>query len=91
MVLFLLGWNRPDLGDRFDGYLQYGQDRITSWSDNDDGLGRKVWIERISEWKGGCRGWDPDRPEEEDPEQCMKARQYRQTMRVLEREERAEQ
>ncbi|ODN84711.1 hypothetical protein L202_00602 [Cryptococcus amylolentus CBS 6039] len=33
-----------------------------------------------------CRGWDPSRPESEDPVGCLKARQYRQTQAVLQRE-----
>lgn len=52
-----------------------------------------VWVEKVKQWTGAdsCKGWDPDLPEDEDPEGCMRARQYRQTIRVLEREERAEQ
>lgn len=34
-----------------------------------------------------CAGWDPEAPEEEDPVRCLKARQYRQVKRVLEREQ----
>ncbi|WVQ78015.1 hypothetical protein IAT38_000096 [Cryptococcus sp. DSM 104549] len=34
-----------------------------------------------------CRGWDHEAPVEEDPLGCVKARQYRQTVAVLEREE----
>ncbi|WVQ78012.1 hypothetical protein IAT38_000093 [Cryptococcus sp. DSM 104549] len=33
-----------------------------------------------------CKGWDPEKPEEEDPVGCLKARQWRQTQRVIERE-----
>lgn len=69
-------------------YVQDGQDRVTAWADASEG---RVWVEKMKEWGGGCRGWDPDKPEEEDPPTCLKARQYRQTMRVLEREEKAEQ
>jgi len=38
-----------------------------------------------------CEYWDPERDEVDDPVGCLKARQYRQTQRVLEREEKAEQ
>lgn len=54
-----------------------------------EGLGLGLgWlpIEKI-----GCWGWDPAGPEEMDPKGCLRARQYRQVMRVLERERRAEQ
>lgn len=34
-----------------------------------------------------CAGWDPEAPEEEDPVRCLRARQYRQVQRVLEREQ----
>lgn len=51
----------------------------------------KYITERISEWAGECKGWDPEKPENEDPVDCLKARQYRQTLRVLEREELAKQ
>ncbi|ODN73519.1 hypothetical protein L202_08019 [Cryptococcus amylolentus CBS 6039] len=34
----------------------------------------------------GCAGWNPAKPESEDPVGCLKARQYGQTQRVLERE-----
>ncbi|WVQ78011.1 hypothetical protein IAT38_000092 [Cryptococcus sp. DSM 104549] len=37
-----------------------------------------------------CEGWDPETAEENDPEGCLKARQYRQTRRVFEREKRGE-
>ena len=60
------------------------------------GLDLKGWfpIEKLGKmgedgWR--CWGWDPARPEEMDPEGCLRARQYRQVMRVLERERRAEQ
>ncbi|KAI9638396.1 uncharacterized protein MKK02DRAFT_10347, partial [Dioszegia hungarica] len=33
-----------------------------------------------------CRGWDPEQGEENDPEGCLRARQYRQVQRVLRRE-----
>ena len=36
-----------------------------------------------------CLGWDPMRDEGDDPVDCLKARQYRQTTRVLEREKKA--
>ncbi|WVQ78014.1 hypothetical protein IAT38_000095 [Cryptococcus sp. DSM 104549] len=39
---------------------------------------------------GECGGWDHERPEEDDPVGCVRARQYRQTVRVLEREEKGE-
>lgn len=60
---------------------------------------RPQWLDQIAafglggvereEW--GCRGWDPELPEISDPAGCLKARQYRQTMRVLEREKLAKQ
>jgi len=74
------------------GYARYGKEAVTSWSDEGhDGLTSKYSVERMDVWKGGCRNWGPDDPEEEDPESCLKAKQYRQTMRVLKREERADQ
>ena len=38
-----------------------------------------------------CEGWDPEKDEVDDPVNCLRARQYRQTWRVLDREQRAEQ
>lgn len=52
------------------------------------GSGLKGWLPTQ---KIGCWGWDPARPEDMDPKGCLRARQYRQVMRVLEREQRAEQ
>ena len=60
------------------------------------------WVSQIKEYvpsgsnfgggeEWGCRGWDPEGPEELDPEGCLKARQYRQTMKVLSREMEAKQ
>jgi hypothetical protein len=90
-ILFLIGWH-PPTRDRVGGYAKYGKEAVSNWSDEQqDGLGSKYWMERMDEWKGHCRDWDPDNPEEEDPESCLKAKQYRQTIRVLEREERADQ
>jgi hypothetical protein len=40
---------------------------------------------------GMCEGWSPDGEEDDDPEGCLTARQYRQVSRVLAREEKAEQ
>lgn len=40
---------------------------------------------------GSCRGWDPEQGEENDPEGCLRARQYRQVQRVLRRENLREQ
>lgn len=71
-----------------EGYVRQGHERMAAWTGASEG---KVWVEKVNEWGGNCRGWDPDKPELEDPVDCLKARQYRQTMRVLEREERAEQ
>jgi hypothetical protein len=90
-ILILIGWHRPTR-DRVGGYAKYSKEAVSNWSDEQqDGLGSKYWMERMDEWKGHCRDWDPDNPEEEDPEFCLKAKQYRQTMRVLEREEKADQ
>ena len=71
-----------------DEYVKYGQDRLSGWTGESEGI---VWVEKVKDWSQGCRSWDPDLPEEEDPEGCLKAKQYRQTMRVLEREELAAQ
>lgn len=38
-----------------------------------------------------CSGWDPLAAETDDPEGCLKARQFRQVQRVLIREEKREQ
>ena len=38
-----------------------------------------------------CVDWDPTRDEGDDPVDCLKARQYRQTSRVLAREDKLEQ
>ncbi|WWC61213.1 uncharacterized protein I303_103793 [Kwoniella dejecticola CBS 10117] len=40
--------------------------------------------------KKECRGWNHTLSEDNDPPNCLKARQYRQTMRVLDREDKAE-
>lgn len=74
------------LASRHQSPVNYG----ASWTGNSEGT-RMVWVEKVKEWTGGCRSWDPESPEDDDPEGCMKARQYRQTMRVLAREEKADQ
>lgn len=54
----------------------------------------RVWLPSKSifgQEPNPCADWDPDLPEERDPAGCLRARQYRQVMRVLEREIRAEQ
>ena len=90
-ILILIGWHRPTR-DCVGGYAKHGKEAATSWLDEQQyGLKSKYWVERMDEWKGHCRDWDPDNSEEEDPESCLKARQYRQTMRVLEREEKSTQ
>lgn len=38
-----------------------------------------------------CLGWDPKGGEERDPKGCLRARQFRQVQRVLQREEKGEQ
>ncbi|WVQ78016.1 hypothetical protein IAT38_000097 [Cryptococcus sp. DSM 104549] len=57
--------------------------------------GQQDWAAMVEEWlptgggegeKRECKGWDPEKPEEQDPVGCLKARQWRQTQRVLERE-----
>jgi hypothetical protein len=88
VTILFVGWHTPTR-DRVGEYAQYGKEVATSWTG--DGLKQKYWLERMDEWKGKCKGWDPEKPEEEDPEFCLKAKQYRQTMRVLEREEKAKQ
>ncbi|RXK38323.1 hypothetical protein M231_04365 [Tremella mesenterica] len=37
-----------------------------------------------------CTTWDPRNPEEDDPKECVRARQWRQVQTVIEREEKAE-
>ena len=59
-------------------------------------VGLKSWSSALAEqWNVGagnkCSGWDPDAPEEADPKDCLRARRYRQTQRVLEREIKGEQ
>ena len=78
--------------------MKYGQDHVAAWTGTGSGAGTGigdseglVWVEKVKEWGWGCRGWDPELSESEDPEGCIKAKQYRQTMRVLEREELADQ
>jgi hypothetical protein len=39
----------------------------------------------------GCEKFDPSLPAENDPRDCLRARQYRQVKRVLERERLAKQ
>ena len=63
---------------------------------SDSVTGLKGWSSTLAEqWNVGsgnkCAGWDPDAPEEADPKDCLRARQYRQTRRVLEREIKGEQ
>ena len=79
-ILFVASRHRSEV----DEYVKYGQDRLSGWTGESEGI---IWVEKVKDWSQGCRGWDPDSPEEEDPEGCLKAKQYRQTMRVLEREE----
>ncbi|WWC90108.1 uncharacterized protein L201_005041 [Kwoniella dendrophila CBS 6074] len=64
----------------------------------------KTWIEDLlssssssasslpkeSEESDECKNWDHLNNEENDPPNCLKSKQYRQTMRVLEREEKSE-
>ncbi|WWC69545.1 uncharacterized protein I206_103487 [Kwoniella pini CBS 10737] len=79
-------------------------DRLKEWSNDkaqnlaeglsdDTVLGGtlKGWLdhsEKVEEKE--CKGWNHVLGEENDPPNCLKARQYRQTMRALEREEKAE-
>jgi len=44
------------------------------------------WLQGSWWSKDACEGWDPDGSVEDDPVECLKARQYRQVQRVLERE-----
>ena len=80
-ILFLASRHHSQV----DQYVSAG----VSW--RGDSEGGMLWLEKLKEWSGGCRGWDPDLPEDQDPEGCIKAKQYRQTMRVLAREEKADQ
>ncbi|ODO03375.1 hypothetical protein L198_02221 [Cryptococcus wingfieldii CBS 7118] len=67
----------------------------------DSAIGSDDVMERFNSWStdkldyltlfgGGevraCRGWDPAAPEWSDPAGCLKAKQYRQAFKVLERE-----
>ena len=63
--------------------------------------GDEVWLENMDDLTAShatsgdleveCEGWVPEGDEAEDPAGCLRARQYRQTQRVLAREEKAEQ
>ncbi|TYJ57167.1 hypothetical protein B9479_002082 [Cryptococcus floricola] len=67
----------------------------------DSSIGSDDAMERFNSWStdkldylalfgGGevraCRGWDPAAPEWSDPAGCLKAKQYRQAFKVLQRE-----
>ncbi|ODO11552.1 hypothetical protein I350_00333 [Cryptococcus amylolentus CBS 6273] len=57
-------------------------ERFNSWSTDK--------LDYLASFAGGevrsCRGSDPAAPEWDDPAGCLKAKQYRQTFKVLERE-----
>ncbi|WRT67044.1 uncharacterized protein IL334_004010 [Kwoniella shivajii] len=97
-ILFLLGLLHPTVQH---GPLEH-LDRLKEWSTDkaqnlvqvlpEEGWGGTVkdWLDIPHNESGECKGWDPKSLEENDPVDCLKARQYRQTMRVLEREEKSE-
>ncbi|OCF71955.1 hypothetical protein I204_07218 [Kwoniella mangroviensis CBS 8886] len=73
-------------------------DRFKEWSSDKaqgivDGLPNQVkgWLVDLQKVESkSCKGFNPLDSEDQDPPGCLKARQYRQTMRVLEREEKSE-
>lgn len=90
--LFVFGTQHLGTKGRIRSYYSHADDALsTSSGYRGDGGEIKFWSERINEWVGKCRGWDPEKSEDQDPINCLKAKQYRQTMRVLEREEEAKQ
>jgi hypothetical protein len=80
------GWDEDDGGE---GMVPAGGKKA-GWM---HGMGLTGFFPTNKKGKDGwrCWGWDPDMPEEMDPRGCLRARQYRQVMRVLEREKKAEQ
>ncbi|KAK8869891.1 hypothetical protein IAR55_000459 [Kwoniella newhampshirensis] len=63
----------------------WGQNKTDGWKGSVQG-----WLPGNIREKSECVGWDPDLNEENDPVGCLKAKQYRQTQRVLAREEKGE-
>ncbi|WVF72286.1 hypothetical protein IAT40_007098 [Kwoniella sp. CBS 6097] len=100
-ILFVLGLLHPSVRSESAEHLSkikdWGHDQAVNLFDEveleDDGWASTVkgWLELedggyVKE-KKECRGWNPEEDELLDPEECLKAKQYRQTMRVLAREE----
>ncbi|WVR05095.1 hypothetical protein IAU60_002107 [Kwoniella sp. DSM 27419] len=94
-VLFCLATFHPSSGlepsQRIDRLKNWSADKTSDFIDvlPEEGWGATFkgwWSQRPTEPRQ-CHGWDPSMPEEQDPVGCLKARQYRQTMRVLAREE----
>nr|ODN81216.1 hypothetical protein L203_05722 [Cryptococcus depauperatus CBS 7841] len=76
------------LDDSVEQLNAWREDAVVSWRQADGWKAKVVgWLpqDKVNE-KVECKGWDPLLPEELDPVECFKARQYRQTKRVLERE-----
>ncbi|OCF39474.1 hypothetical protein I317_06749 [Kwoniella heveanensis CBS 569] len=99
LILFSLGLLHPDVrsesAEHLSRFKDWGHDQALNLF---DGLEDERWASKVKGWleledggyvkeKKECRGWDPQVDEAMDPEGCLKAKQYRQTMRVLAREE----
>lgn len=69
-----------------------GDDYWKIWSSSTVGpSGPKAPFLEIPKTDEGCEAFDPALPAEQDPPNCLRARQYRQVQRVLSREKLAEQ
>lgn len=75
----------------FSRLSSYPYDGLSNYRDEVRRFGWMDGFQRVLHGQDNCRGWNPDLPEELDPVNCLKARQYRQTMRVLAREMEAKQ
>ena len=95
-----------DVREHLDHFVAISKDKLgaydsdwTAWTveEGPDGLASSRGVSEWTENSGGiaeseeCRGWNPMMDEASDPVGCLKARQYRQTAKVLAREELGEQ
>ncbi|WVQ78013.1 hypothetical protein IAT38_000094 [Cryptococcus sp. DSM 104549] len=103
VVIIAISTLHPPSGVAMDATADYMKDWWSTnvagllWEEGweEDGWGPvPVWLpggtagaSRSRVESGECKGWDHQKPVGYDPRGCVKARQYRQTVAVLEREE----